>query len=72
MEFKRLMYVRSVSSTDVLFQRQPNSISQPDADPGAAVYDVRLTTGNASAATASTTVFLVDCATWEVTFRKLG
>lgn len=71
-EYKRLMYVESVSGSSVQFRRHANAGSTPNADPGTAIHQVNLVTGNASAADATTGVFLRDCAVWEVTFRKLG
>lgn len=72
MEFKRLMFIDSISTTSVQFRRAPNQGPLPDSNPGAALHQVNIVTGNAAAATADTTVFLVDCALWEVTLRKLG
>lgn len=72
MEFKRLMYVESISSSAVQFRRLANTGPIPDSNPGVALHQVNIVTGNAAAANADSTVFLVDCAAWEVTFRKLG
>lgn len=72
MDTKRIFYVTSVSGNIVQLTRHPNHGNLPDSDPGISMHQVDIVTGNASAASASSTYWLTGCQLYEVTVRKLG
>jgi hypothetical protein len=71
MEIRRIMFATSVSSATVQLSRAPGLTPQPDSDPGTALHQVTITTGNNASATANTAYWQANCAKYEVIIRRL-
>lgn len=71
MEIRRIMFADSVSSSAVQLRRVPGLTPQPDSEPGTALHQVNIVTGNNASATASTAFWQTGCQRYEVIIRRL-
>jgi hypothetical protein len=73
MEIRRKFFADSVSTTAVQLRRLPGAGGEPlpSSDPGSALHQVNITTGNDAAANADTAFWVANCTVYEVIIRRL-
>ena len=71
-DIRRIMYIDAISTTSVQFRRHSQFGPLPEADPGSALHQVNVITGNAAAFNADTAFFQTNCTPYEIVIRRLG